>query len=425
MFAFRGVQKGVGLSKIIASSRRRRGYWHGAAAAAAASKMNGKTCNNYLRPPSAAAVGIRFFFSPSSSTEINNNNGINMDPTLAQVGTTTTSGGGGGGDLLPSSSSSSSRSARRGRGSPAILLQQLKHHQPNAIVPVSAIHAAQTIDLHKLMTQQQLSSSDVFDERKSSSSSSSSTTKQMFGKNSIVIRLADNDEDSVGTATTTTATDRSNSAARYVAVFRFGSIVFFNVAPPDAAKMTRAIKKLAASEPVPVGAERKEQFGVLVTRDLDTAAMTALEQEAQHQAFLEPVTGDYCVVPELDMNGVAVISTIMAQTVALDSYSDTVDELLTNFARINSTVSKTGSFTSTDKSFLFKTVAQNNSIFIDMISKVRIKDRSDTAWNLTKYETIHYGLKEEFVRAVVFLFVGETTDFVVCRIATAHGLTFS
>ena len=114
--------------------------------------------------------------------------------------------------------------------------------------------------------------------------------------------------------------------------------------------------------------------------------------------LLEPVTGDYCMVPELDMNGVAVIGTIMGQTVTLDSYSDTVEELLTNFARINSTVTQTGSFTTGDKSFLFKTVAQNNSIFIDMISKVRIKDRSDTAWNLTKYETIHYGLKEEFVR---------------------------
>jgi uncharacterized Rmd1/YagE family protein len=226
-------------------------------------------------------------------------------------------------------------------------------------VPVSAIHAAQTIDLNKLL-------SPVFER--------GSNSKQMFGKNSIVIHLSDDDV---------------TKAPRFVAIFRFGSIVFFNVAPAEAAKMTCEIKK-HSSQPVLKGKERKENFGVLVTRDLDTAAM--LEENA-----FESVTGDYCMVPELDMNGVAVIGTIMAQTVALDSYSDTVDELLTNFATINSTVSKTGSFTSTDKSFLFKTVAQNNSIFIDMISKVRIKDRSDTAWNLTKYETIHYGLKEEFV----------------------------
>ena len=86
----------------------------------------------------------------------------------------------------------------------------------------------------------------------------------------------------------------------------------------------------------------------------------------------------------------------MAQTVALDSYNDTVDELLANFGKINSTVTKTGSFSAADKTFLFKTVAQNNSIFIDMISRVRLKDRSETAWNLVKYEKIHYDMKEEF-----------------------------
>jgi uncharacterized Rmd1/YagE family protein len=124
-----------------------------------------------------------------------------------------------------------------------------------------------------------------------------------------------------------------------------------------------------------------------------------LEEATDEESIGPPsptVTGDYCIVPELDMNGVAVISNIMGQTVALDTYNDTVDDLLANFASINSTVGKTGKFTSTDKETLFKTVAQNNSIFIDMISKIRIKDRSETAWSMSEYETIHYGLKSEF-----------------------------
>ena len=330
------------------------------------------------------------------------------------------------------------------------ILQQFK---PEAIVPVRAIHAAQTIDLNILL---------------SSAFQHNATKKQMFGKNSIVIRLADD----ITIPTTTTATTKTNTAAatqngktastnpisinnnnnysdagavdpslstwsrtskltpRYMAVFRFGSIVYFNVEEDIAKQLTCSIKQMAAFGPVPAGLERKENFGVLVTRDMDFTSNNAmissllvndphgnhLDAPGHHHnqdtsdinnnnnssgtdsLLLEPVTGDYCMVPELDMNGVAVIGTIMGQTVTLDSYSDTVEELLTNFARINSTVTQTGSFTSGDKSFLFKTVAQNNSIFIDMISKVRIKDRSDTAWNLTKYETIHYGLKEEFVR---------------------------
>ena len=46
--------------------------------------------------------------------------------------------------------------------------------------------------------------------------------------------------------------------------------------------------------------------------------------------------------------------------------------------------------------YVFSSVAQNNSIFIDMVSKLGIKDRSDTAWNLSQYEDIHEGMKEEF-----------------------------
>jgi uncharacterized Rmd1/YagE family protein len=274
--------------------------------------------------------------------------------------------------LLPRSSRRSFGSRHGRHGSNAVMNQFIQQLKPSdAFIPVNAIHAAQTIDLSILQ-------SNAFE--------ANAIKKQMFGKNSIVIQLSD------AIATDPARTTPSPESPRYMAVFRFGSIVYFNVDPEEASKVTCAIKKLAASGRVPAGTERKENFGVLVARDIDTTTMLTNDQ------MFEPVTGDYCIVPELDMNGVAVIGTIMGQTVTLDSYSDSVEELLTNFARINSVVTKTGSFTPVDKSFLFKTVAQNNSIFIDMISKVRIKDRSDTAWNLTKYETIHYGLKEEFVR---------------------------
>jgi Uncharacterised ACR, YagE family COG1723 len=101
------------------------------------------------------------------------------------------------------------------------------------------------------------------------------------------------------------------------------------------------------------------------------------------------VNGDFCVVQVLDMNATAVISSIMAQTVALDSYSDIVDQLLANFADINSTFTDTGSFTQIERSNLFQVVSQNNSVFLDMISKLGIKDRSDTAWNISHYVKVH------------------------------------
>ena len=83
----------------------------------------------------------------------------------------------------------------------------------------------------------------------------------------------------------------------------------------------------------------------------------------------------------------------MGQTVAFDSYNDTVDELLGTFESINATVKRTGNFTAMERETLFKVVAQNNSLIIEMIARLGIKDRSDTAWNLSQYERLHDGMK--------------------------------
>ena len=96
------------------------------------------------------------------------------------------------------------------------------------------------------------------------------------------------------------------------------------------------------------------------------------------------------------MKSVDVISSIMAQSVALDAYNDTVDELLANFEKINQSVTSTGNLRPVDRDKMFRAVARNNGIFIEMVSKVGIKDRVDTAWNLSQYEDIHDGMKAEF-----------------------------
>jgi uncharacterized Rmd1/YagE family protein len=221
------------------------------------------------------------------------------------------------------------------------------------------MHIAQTIDLDAVM---RTILCDTMEKRK------------LFGKNSLVVELA---------------AQAHPEPPRFVAVFRFGSVVFLNVPTKDAAALTERIRKVS-TDAVKAGTERRENFGVMV------------QPEGLYPTSVVPpppervVTADYCIVPEVDINGVAVISNIMAQTVALDSYNDTVDTLLSKFAGINSAVRATGTFQSSDRTFLFKTVAQNNAIFIDMVSKTRLKDRSDTAWTMTRYETIHYGLKSEF-----------------------------
>ncbi|KAL7520329.1 hypothetical protein ACHAWX_005055, partial [Stephanocyclus meneghinianus] len=202
---------------------------------------------------------------------------------------------------------------------------------------------------------------------------SSPPLRHVFGRTNIIIQLSPPPPDCPSSL--------APSVPRYVAIYRFGSVVFFNVTTKEASKLLEQIKKHSV-DPIAVGFERKEFFEMGLQPHLETATGR--------------ITADRAMVRELDMNTVGVVSNIMGQTVALDWHNDTVDELLANFSNINSTVERTGSFTSMERHMLFQVVARNNTLFIDMVSKLGIKDRSDTAWHLSQYEGLHYGMREQF-----------------------------
>lgn len=221
--------------------------------------------------------------------------------------------------------------------------------------PVQALHVAQSIDLAQVISK-------VFATR---------GLRKMMERSSVVIQLPM--EQTLGD---------DHRSARFVTIFRFGSVIFFNVSPRDIADLTWRIKQ-CSKEPYLAGNEIKENFCVHVQPGVP-----------DHE---DVVTGEYCVVQELNLKSVDVISNVMAQSVALDSYNDTVDELLAQFEAINERVEAgEQKLAEADRRQMFRAVARNNSIFIDMVSKVGLKDRSDTAWNLSQYETIHDGLREEF-----------------------------
>lgn len=197
--------------------------------------------------------------------------------------------------------------------------------------------------------------------------------RHVFGRTNVIIQLSPPPVNGLPSL--------SPSVPRYVAIYRFGSVVFFNISTKEASRLLEQIKKHAV-HPIPVGFERREHFEMAIQPQLETAA--------------GKITADRALVRELDMNTVGVVSNIMGQTVALDWHLDTVDELLRNFSDINSSVERTGNFTSMERHTLFQVVARNNSLFIDMVGRLGIKDRSDTAWHLSQYEGLHEGMRKEF-----------------------------
>ncbi|KAL7544234.1 hypothetical protein ACHAWF_007612 [Thalassiosira exigua] len=202
---------------------------------------------------------------------------------------------------------------------------------------------------------------------------SSPPIRHVFGKTNIILQLM---PPSKGCPPSL-----SHSVPRYVAIYRFGSVVFFNVTTKEASLLSEQIKK-HSTEPIASGFERREHFEVALQPQLESVS--------------GKITADRAVVRELDMNTVGLVSNIMGQTVALDWHNDTVDELLANFSRVNSSVERTGGFTNVERHTLFQVVARNNSLFIDMVGKLGIKDRSDTAWHLSQYEGLHEGMRKEF-----------------------------
>jgi Uncharacterised ACR, YagE family COG1723 len=310
--------------------------------------------------------------------------------------------------------SSSSKDRGGGGVAGAFVVDNHSNRQDGGVLllPVSALHVAQTIDLYPCLSD--LMARYTF-------------RRQTSHKNSVLIELAP-DSTTATTSNNKSATATNGVVPRYVALYRFGSLVFVNCPPPMVAEFAAFVKKKHAVQPVPHGLERKENYGILLqppaaaqppsppshvvpaerrtlldptptisssARDA-TAAASSEPPQQQLPPPLHPTTGDYCVLNELDMNGISVVSHVMAQTVALDTYNDMVDELLTKFAKINYKVTQTGLVPDSERAFLFKTIAQNHIIFNDMISKLRIKDRSDTAWNLTRYESTWYGMRDEF-----------------------------
>eukprot|EP00557_Chaetoceros_sp_GSL56_P013035 CAMPEP_0176479656 /NCGR_PEP_ID=MMETSP0200_2-20121128/1857_1 /TAXON_ID=947934 /ORGANISM="Chaetoceros sp., Strain GSL56" /LENGTH=517 /DNA_ID=CAMNT_0017875717 /DNA_START=13 /DNA_END=1563 /DNA_ORIENTATION=- len=269
-------------------------------------------------------------------------------------------------------------SSSHGHGTRRRRTQPLSEEDISARLRVKSVYAASNINITKVLTS-------VF-----GPASKTPALRHTFGKTNIIIQLPSvaasvgleqsqsqvksQVQSQVQSQSLTTASGEeivegevasySESQPRFVAIFRFGSIVFFNVSTADSTYILEAVKK-HSTDPVPRGFERKEHFEIAISPQMEDTAY---------------VNADFATVKELNINNVAIVSTIMGQTVAFDSYNDTVDELLATFASINSNVKKTGNFTAMERETLFKVVAQNNSLFIDMIAKLGIKDRSDTAW---------------------------------------------
>jgi len=163
----------------------------------------------------------------------------------------------------------------------------------------------------------------------------------------------------------------------HVVVFNYGAVVFFNV--PRGLR-TWCLQSFApfCKDTIPDGFQPVEDYSCKVIDGGPTIGF------------------DSVALPKLDGHNLAVIATVLAQSVALDHYAAKADAMLEAFTRLNSSVERTGVFSALEKRSLFRLVALNNTLFTDVIAKIGILERSNTAWKYLQYADIWEGLQDEF-----------------------------
>jgi uncharacterized Rmd1/YagE family protein len=169
----------------------------------------------------------------------------------------------------------------------------------------------------------------------------------------------------------------TTSVFPYVSVTGYGSVVFFDVS--------------AAAQGAFLAAARAAAVKLLPAPFSDTLQLHV-------QPSLEPwsrLAADTLALRALDANNLRVVSSVLAQSVALAHFEAKVDAMLELFGALNREMEAVGTLP-LPKRRLFQLVAENNSILTDVITKLGLLSRSDAAWAAARYTQVWDGLRTDF-----------------------------
>lgn len=147
------------------------------------------------------------------------------------------------------------------------------------------------------------------------------------------------------------------SQNQHVAIYKYGSVVFFNIPENEQKEHLRNISEVAATSPILDGSQYTENYKIMIHKHLEKPSV---------------IKAEHLNIQKLDMNNISIVSTVMAQTVALDHYAVAVEKMLEKFIEMNMELERKGAFGSLEHKGLYKLIASNNTVITNMLSKVRI-----------------------------------------------------
>ncbi|KAL3658054.1 hypothetical protein V7S43_016898 [Phytophthora oleae] len=191
---------------------------------------------------------------------------------------------------------------------------------------------------------------------------------------------------SVGTGGKTVTSRRGTD--KWVVYFDYGAVVFFNCDPTLVSTLIKHATRFCSD----VFEMRGHEEEMLLIGDPAQQKWSTLVE-------------NNVLVREIDHINVHVIAGVLSQTVALEFYERQCETILREFEKLNTDVEKKGprgalfGRENEQTKRLFKIVASNNTLLIDLVSKLRVIDRKrpgDPAWSQTRYHNMWESLLEEF-----------------------------
>lgn len=139
---------------------------------------------------------------------------------------------------------------------------------------------------------------------------------------------------------------------QYVCVYHYGSVVFFNV--PEASHR-ELLESMSLLKSIPDLNQFSEDYKVIVHQNLERPSV---------------IKSEHLNIQSLDEKNLSIVSTIMAQSVALDYYAGNIDSMLSKFIKMNEKIEATGNFDGVKPTELHKLIASNNVILTNVLSRV-------------------------------------------------------
>jgi uncharacterized Rmd1/YagE family protein len=121
-----------------------------------------------------------------------------------------------------------------------------------------------------------------------------------------------------------------HSTFQHIVLFTYGSVVFFNIPEAQQSEYLLKIKGFAITKPVAETPKHTDDYKILINPTLEKPSA---------------IKAEHCIIKELDTKNVDLISTVLAQTVALDYYAEAVEKMLERFMSNNMKIEATGDFT--------------------------------------------------------------------------------